>query len=150
MNIRPAVTTEDAFKALTLIRLLAEYENLAGPDDAAAQRFIDDATAPEPRRFELFLAETDGEAVGYALCFQTYSTFLCKPSLYLEDIFVAKPWRGKGFGKALLSHCIELAKSRGCGRVEWTVLDWNTPAQEFYQSLRAKHLSEWQLYRLLI
>jgi GNAT superfamily N-acetyltransferase len=135
MTIRKAESEDDALKALSLIRLLAEYEHLEGPDESAAGRFVCDVLKRE-------------NAVGYVLFFQTYSTFLCKPCIYVEDLFVEKPWRGKGFGKALLTYCIDLARQRGCGRVEWSVLDWNTPAQEFYQSLGALHMTAWQPYRL--
>jgi GNAT superfamily N-acetyltransferase len=149
MTIRKAESEDDALKALSLIRLLAEYEHLEGPDESAAGRFVCDVLKRENAPFELYLAETENdEAVGYVLFFQTYSTFLCKPCIYVEDLFVEKPWRGKGFGKALLTYCIDLARQRGCGRVEWSVLDWNTPAQEFYQSLGALHMTAWQPYRL--
>jgi GNAT superfamily N-acetyltransferase len=84
------------------------------------------------------------------LFFQTYSTFLCRPSLYIEDLFILPEHRGKGYGKKLLTLCLDLARERGCGRVEWAVLDWNTAAQDFYKKSGAKHLSEWHLYRVLI
>ena len=147
--IRRATTTEDAHTLIDLIKKLAEFEKLAGPDDAGIERLIDDGFRRAVPLYEAYLAETsDGKAVGYALMFQTYSTFLCRPSIYIEDLFVLPEHRGGGYGKALLTHCIKLADKRGCGRVEWTVLDWNTGAQEFYKALGAKHLTEWYLYRL--
>jgi GNAT superfamily N-acetyltransferase len=122
---------------------------LTPPDAAAQQRLIADGFG-ERARFETWLAFTDAspEPVGYALIFETYSSFLARPSLYLEDIFVLPEYRGHGIGSALLRHCIGLAKERGCGRVEWTCLDWNTKAQCVYEKLGAERLSQWFLYRL--
>lgn len=139
----------DAPAVLDLIGKLAEYEKLSGPDADARERFIRDGFQLAPPRFEVWIAEDNaGSALGYALFFETYSTFLARPTLYLEDLFVLPEHRGRGIGKALMNHCIRLAKERGCGRMEWTCLDWNTTAQEFYASLGAQRLSEWYIYRL--
>jgi GNAT superfamily N-acetyltransferase len=86
--------------------------------------------------------------VGYSIFFETYSTFLANPTLYLEDIFVLPNYRNRGIGSALLQHAIQIAHERGCGRMEWTCLDWNNKAQAVYERLGARHLSEWYLYRL--
>jgi GNAT superfamily N-acetyltransferase len=88
------------------------------------------------------------EPTGYAILFETYSSFLARPTLYLEDIFILPQYRSRGLGLGLLHHCIQLAYERGCGRMEWTVLDWNTKAQRVYDGLGARRLSEWFLYRL--
>lgn len=150
-RIRKAATRQDGRALIGLIRKLAEFERLAGPDDAAAERFLYDGFVRQPPSFDAYLMETaQGEAIGYLLLFQTYSTFLCRPSLYIEDLFVMPEHRGRGCGKLLLEFCLALARARGCGRVEWTVLDWNTSAQEFYKSFGAKHLSEWLLYRVTV
>ncbi|HEY3328665.1 MAG TPA: GNAT family N-acetyltransferase [Capsulimonadaceae bacterium] len=147
--IRRATTIADAHTLITLIQALADFEHLDGPDASAISRLIADGFEREHPLYEAYLAETDtGDAVGYVFIFQTYSTFLCRPSIYVEDLFVLPEHRGAGYGKALLTYCIQLAHERGCGRVEWTVLDWNTTAQDFYKSIGAKHLTEWHLYRL--
>src|SRR6478609_7003539 len=125
-------TSADAETVLRLIVALAEFERLPPPDGAARQRLIGDAFGPRPR-FEIFLAELDGQVVGYAFVFETYSTFLAMPTLYLEDLFVLDEFRGRGVGYALFRYCAEEALRRGCGRFEWVVLDWNTNAITFYE-----------------
>lgn len=153
-TVRPAESAEDGALIVGLIRALADFERLEGPDDEAAARIIRDGFETDPPMYRALLAvddsesDTPGGAIGYAITFNTYSTFLGKPSLYLEDLFVLPAHRGRGIGKALLMRCIEIARQTGCGRVEWSVLDWNTEAQRFYNSLGAKHLKEWHLYRL--
>jgi GNAT superfamily N-acetyltransferase len=137
----------DLDAVLALIRGLAEFEKLPGPDEAAAARFKADATATPPR-FELHVAELAGEVVAYALSFMTYSTFLARPSLYLEDLYVRPDRRGRGIGEALLKRLAATAVERGCGRFEWTVLDWNERAQKFYRGLGANILGEWELCRV--
>jgi GNAT superfamily N-acetyltransferase len=139
----------DLPSVVTLIRALAEFEKLPGPDDAAAARFTADAAA-DPPRFELLVAEADGAGavVGYALFFTTYSTFLARPGLYLEDVFVRPERRGRGIGTAFLRALASLAQARGCGRFEWTVLDWNVDAQRFYRALGAEILPQWQVCRV--
>jgi GNAT superfamily N-acetyltransferase len=147
-SIRRA-TRDDAPVLIGLIIALAEFEKLTPPDAEAQQRLVEHGFGERPR-FEAWLAFSDSshEPVGYALIFETYSSFLARPSLYLEDIFVLPEHRGRGVGSALLRHCIRLASERGCGRVEWTCLDWNTKAQCVYENLGAERLSQWLLYRL--
>jgi GNAT superfamily N-acetyltransferase len=94
------------------------------------------------------LAEIEGTPVGFALFFHNYSTFLAKPGLYLEDLFVLPEYRGRGFGKALLVHLAHLAVQRGCGRFEWSVLDWNEPSIQFYKSLGAVPMADWSIFRM--
>lgn len=137
----------DAGAVLELIVALADFERLPPPDEAARGRLIADAFGEKPR-FEIFLAEVDGRVAGYAFVFETYSTFRALPSLYLEDLFVLEAYRGRGVGYALFKHCAQEALRRGCGRYEWTVLDWNIHAIKFYERLGARHLSDWKLYRL--
>jgi GNAT superfamily N-acetyltransferase len=139
----------DADGLLRLIAALAEFEKLTPPDAEAKTRLIEDGFGERPR-FETWLAFVDDrpEPVGYAFFFETYSSFLARPTLYLEDIFVLHEHRGRGIGSALLNHCIGLAHARGCGRMEWTCLDWNTKAQCVYEKLGARRLSEWYLFRL--
>lgn len=142
-------TNADAPGLLRLIVALAEFEKLTPPDASAQQRLIKDGFGPRPR-FESWLAfwQDEPQPVGYAIVFETYSSFLAWPTLYLEDIFVLPACRGRGIGSALLDQCIQLAQERGCGRMEWTCLDWNTKAQCVYEKLGARRLSEWFLYRL--
>ena len=133
---------------IDLIRALADYERLAPPDGAAIERLRHDALAPQPR-FEAALAFNDaGKAVGYATWFHTYSTFLAKPTIYLEDLFVREDARESGAGSALFEHVRTLGAERGCGRMEWTVLDWNTLAREFYKRRQATWMKDWLLYRV--
>ncbi len=140
-------TPDDAETILGLIVALAEFERLPPPDESARQRLVADAFGPHPR-FEIFLAELNGSVAGYAFVFETYSTFLALPSLYLEDLFVLTEYRGRKIGYALFKRCAQEALLRGCGRFEWTVLDWNAHAINFYERLGAKHLDDWRLYRL--
>ena len=139
----------DAAGLVRLIVALAEFEKLTPPDAEAQARLIQDAFGGKPR-FEPWLAFWNGttEPVAYAILFETYSTFLAQPTLYLEDLFVLPDYRSRGIGSALLRHCIQLAHERGCGRMEWTVLDWNVKAQKVYDGLGARRLNEWFLYRL--
>jgi GNAT superfamily N-acetyltransferase len=130
-----------------LVVALAEFERLPPPDETALGRLLADAFGPRPR-FEIFLAEADGQVVGYAFVFETYSTFLALPTLYLEDLFVLPEYRGRRIGYELFMHCVREAVRRGCGRMEWAVLEWNRHAIAFYERLGAQHLSDWRLYRL--
>jgi len=139
-------TASDADLLISLILGLAEFEKLEPPDKAAQQRLVADAFGPHPR-FEVFLAEVDTKAAGYAFTFETYSTFLALPTLYLEDLFVLPEFRGKRVGYALMLFLAREAVKRGCGRMEWTVLDWNRHAIEFYNRLGGQHLEEWYYYR---
>jgi GNAT superfamily N-acetyltransferase len=144
--IRPA-TAADVPTIAQLIRDLAEYEKLAGEVVLDEAKLASDLFGPRPFA-EVLIAEDSGEAVGFALFFHNYSTFLGRPGLYLEDLFVKPAFRGKGLGKALLVGLAKLAVERGCGRVEWSVLDWNEPSIAFYTSLGAKPMDEWTVYRL--
>lgn len=134
---------------LRLIHALARFEKLEGPDAAAEARLLEHGFGERPR-FETWFVEVEGSEhpVGYAVLFETYSTFLAKPTLYLEDLFVLEDWRRRGLGKALLDHCVGLAEARGCGRMEWTCLDWNRKAQVVYEGMGARRMNEWLLYRL--
>jgi len=132
---------------LGLIRELAEYERLADavvatPELLAEHLFGDNPVA------EAVIAELAGEAVGFALFFRNFSTFVGKPGLYLEDLYVRESARGQGVGRVLLEHLAGIAHERGYGRMEWSVLDWNQPAIDFYESLGARPMSEWTVYRL--
>jgi GNAT superfamily N-acetyltransferase len=147
--IRPAVRA-DAPALIHLIIALAEFEKLEPPDEAAQARLIEDAFGTKPR-FEAWLGFNENETppVAYAIFFETYSSFLARPSLYIEDIFVLPEYRKLGIGAALLKKAVELAQARDCGRVEWTALDWNTNAQRVYEDkLGARRMSEWYLYRM--
>ena len=141
---------EDAPTLLRLIDALADYEQLDRPDASARERLVRDGVENDPPRFHAFLAH-DGEggrAVGYAIVFETYSSFLARPTLYIEDIFVLPDARCRGVGSALFQRLAQEAVARGCGRMEWVVLDWNELAQTFYQRRGAQHLAEWHYYRL--
>lgn len=137
-------TVRDVPTILELIRGLADYEKLSGEVEATAARLRRHGFGPR-RYFETLLCERDGAAVGFALYFYTYSTFLARPTLYLEDLFVRPDERRRGAGKALLSALAALALKRGCGRMEWAVLDWNTPSIKFYETLGARLRREWIL-----
>lgn len=135
---------------LAFIRGLAEYEKLTAGFEATEEKllrslFPDDGSTPAAH---CVLAFSDDVPAGFALYFFNYSTFLALPGLYLEDLFVQPEFRGQGIGKALLLHLAKIANARGCGRMEWTVLDWNQPAIDFYESLGARRMREWQICRL--
>jgi GNAT superfamily N-acetyltransferase len=140
-------TPTDIPAIVHLIRALAEYEKLSHQVVVDEARLREHLFGPKPYA-EVLLAEDGGQVVGYALFFHTYSTFLGRPSLYLEDLFVLPEQRGQGHGKALLARLARLAVERDCGRFEWMVLDWNTPAIEFYESLGAALAPEWKLCRM--
>jgi len=132
---------------LRFIRALAAYEKLT--DDCVADEAALRANLFGPKPFaEVLLIEAAGAAAGFALFFHNFSTFLGKPGIYLEDLFVDPAQRGKGYGKALLKRLAEIAVERGCGRLEWSVLDWNQPSIDFYLSLGARPMDEWTIYRL--
>jgi GNAT superfamily N-acetyltransferase len=143
-NIR-AAEPRDLPSVVGLVRALADFEKLPGPDEAAARRLIDDFAAG---RYSLFVAEAGDDIVGYALYFFTYSTFLARPSLYLEDLFVHPSARGRGVGERFMRALANEAERRGCGRFEWTVLDWNVDAQKFYRRLGAEILPSWWICRV--
>jgi len=138
---------EDADTLLGLIDALADYEHLPRPDGEARRRLVEHGFGGE-RLFRALLLEVGGRAVGYALYFFTYSTFLARPSLYLEDIFVLPEERNHGYGTALMRHLSREALKAGCGRMEWQVLDWNESSIRFYEGLGAKRMRDWLPYRL--
>lgn len=140
--------TEADFEAFfSLIIALADYERLAPPDFDAKQRLKRDAFSERPK-FEAYLAFLREAPVGYAIIFETYSSFLAKPTLYLEDLFVLPSARKQNVGFGLFKFLIALALERGCGRMEWQVLNWNQLAINFYERLGAVHQAEWLPYRL--
>ena len=132
---------------LAFIKGLAEYERLASAV-VATEAQLHATLFGQPRFAEVVIARIAGEPVGFALFFHNYSTFLAQPGIYLEDLFVLPDYRGAGVGRALLGHLAHLAIHRGCGRLEWCVLDWNEPAIAFYERLGARALGDWTTYRL--
>ena len=150
IEIRHA-TRDDVTLILAFIRELAEYEKLAH-DVVATEQGLRETLFPETGRplAEVLIAEHDARPAAFALFFQNYSTFLAKPGIYLEDLFVRGQFRGKGIGRGLLAHLAELGRERGYGRLEWSVLDWNEPAIRFYESLGAEPMSHWTVYRLTL
>ncbi len=140
-------TPADAEVLLGLIDALADYEKLARPDAAARERLVNDAFS-DPARIETFLVELDRRVVGYALVFETYSSFLARPTLYLEDVFVLPQHRRGGVGREVMRQLAREAVRRGCGRMEWQVLTWNEPAIGFYDKLGARRMDDWVAYRL--
>jgi GNAT superfamily N-acetyltransferase len=148
MNIRPA-TPSDIPLVLKFIQDLAEYEKLAHEVEAT-EATLQATLFPRDGRpaAECILAFEGAEPAGFAIFFSTYSTFLARPGLYLEDLFVIPEMRGRGIGKALILNLAKLANQRGCGRMEWSVLDWNQPAIDFYEALGARRLTEWTTCRL--
>ena len=145
-RIEPA-TERDVPTILRLIEGLADYENLSGdvivtPEKLRATLF------GSGRAAEVLLARAGSEAIGFAVFFRSYSTFLGQPGIYLEDLFVLPEWRKRGCGRQLLARVARTAVERGCGRLEWSVLDWNEPAIRFYKSLGALEMDEWTVYRV--
>ena len=145
--IRPAEAS-DGEALLDLIDALADFEKLPKPDAAARKRLLQDAFGVR-KRIDVFLAVFEEKPVAYAIVFETYSSFLALPSLYLEDIFVLSEYRGRQVGHRLFVYCVGEAYRRGCGRMEWTVLDWNRSAIDFYERAGAHRLTEWLSYRLM-
>jgi GNAT superfamily N-acetyltransferase len=144
--LRPAGPA-DVPTLLGLIRGIAEYERLAHEVEATEALLREHGFGPRPV-FEAILAERDGHAVGFALYFFTYSTFTGRPTLYLEDLFVRPEERRAGIGRQLLRRLARVAVERRCGRMEWSVLDWNTPARDFYFRLGARAMDEWTVFRM--
>jgi len=138
---------EDAESLVNLVRDLAVYEKLEDLAKATSADFHRHLFGPRPVA-EAVIAEANGHPVGYALWFTTFSTFRGQPGIYLEDIFVKPEFRGRGIGKSLLATVARLAVERGCGRLEWAVLDWNSPSIAFYRALGARPMDEWTVYRL--
>ena len=142
-----ATTEADVPIILSLIRELAEYER--APDAVVAtEAGLREVLFGAKRSAEVLLALENREAVGFAVYFYNFSTWLGRPGLYLEDLFVRPALRGKGYGRALLERLAQIAKERGCGRMEWAVLDWNDPAIQFYRKLGAEPMDEWTVFRL--
>ncbi|MEK7264752.1 MAG: GNAT family N-acetyltransferase [Pseudomonadota bacterium] len=146
LTLRSAVTG-DAPVILQFISDLAAYEKLADAAVASAADIDRALFCANPKAFAL-IAEWEGKPCGLALYFFNFSTFLGKHGVYLEDLFVPEKYRGKGIGKALLVRLAQIARENDCGRLEWSVLDWNAPAIEFYKSLGAVAMDEWTIYRL--
>ena len=148
VSIRPAVRGDEA-ALFELVRALAVYERLESAVTGSAEALAEHLFAERPIA-EAILAERDGRAVGFALFFQTYSTFLTRPGLYLEDLFVLASERRSGIGGALFSEVMRIAKERGSGRLEWAVLDWNAPAIAFYERMGARLLVDWRVCRIVL
>ncbi|HEV2321512.1 MAG TPA: GNAT family N-acetyltransferase [Gammaproteobacteria bacterium] len=146
LRIRNA-TPADVGLILGFIRELAEYEKLAH-EVVATEADLRRSLFGERPAAECIIAESGGKPAGFALFFHNFSTFLGKPGLYLEDLYVKPGLRGQGVGRKLLAHLARLAVSRGCGRFEWAVLDWNEPAIRFYQGLGARMLQDWRVNRV--
>lgn len=131
---------------LSFIRALAEYENMS--DEVVADEALLEEWIFDKKKAEVIFAVEDGKEVGFALFFHNFSTFLGRAGIYLEDLFVLPEYRGKGYGKALLKRLAAIATERGCGRLEWSCLDWNRPSIDFYLSLGATPMSDWTTYRM--
>jgi GNAT superfamily N-acetyltransferase len=140
-------TIDDVDLIFDFICQLADYEKMA--DEVVADKELLRRTLFGERKVaEIVIASFDGEPAGFALFFHNYSTFLGRPGIYLEDLFVVPDLRGRGIGRILLSYLAKLALERGCGRLEWWVLDWNEPAIRFYERLGAKSMDEWTVFRV--
>jgi GNAT superfamily N-acetyltransferase len=146
LKIRPG-TGADAETIATLVRELADYEKLLPEAKGTAEDFRREIDAPNPV-IRVLIAEWNGEPAGFALYFFNFSTFVARPGLYLEDLFVRPAHRAHGIGRALLRELARIAQQRDCGRMEWAVLDWNEPALGFYKTLGARPLKEWIVHRL--
>ncbi len=140
-------SAQDVPLILTLIKELAEYERLSH-EVVATEGSLREWLFGDRPVAEVLIGEHAGEAAGFALLFHNFSTFLGKPGIYLEDLYVRPEFRRAGVGRALLTHLARLARERGCGRVEWSVLDWNEPAIGFYRDIGASPVSGWTVYRL--
>jgi GNAT superfamily N-acetyltransferase len=147
VSVRRA-TMDDADMVLKLVNDLAVYEKLSPPDVAAQKRLVRDMSGDKPR-IEVYIAEYDGKPAGYAIVLESYSSFLALPSLYVEDLFVMPDYRKKKLGYALFVTMAREAVRRGCGRMEWTALDWNTLATDFYKRVGGRHVADLQFFRML-
>lgn len=143
------VHKRDAKEFLSLIDALADFEKLKRPSPGARRRLTRDAFGKR-RRFDAYLAFAGHTPAGYAIVFETYSSFLARPTLYLEDIFILPEYRKLGIGGRLFNFCLSEAKRRRCGRFEWVVLDWNVNAIRFYERRKAAPMKEWLLYRIVL
>jgi len=146
LRIRPA-REEDCAVIVELIRGLAQFEKLTHVFEATPEHLREHLFGERPCA-EVLIGEWEGKPVAFALFFQNYSTFLCRPGLYLEDVFVVPEFRSKGIGKAMLVRLAQIAVERGCGRFEWAVLDWNTKAIDFYKRLGAVAMDDWTIFRM--
>jgi len=142
-----AAAREDAAPILEMVKELAAYERLLHTVQATEADLREALFGPRPVA-EAIVADRGGRAVGFALYFHNYSTFIGRPGIYVEDLYVRPAHRGQGIGGALMRHIIRLARDRRCGRVEWAALEWNEPAIRFYEAMGAKALNEWRLFRL--
>jgi GNAT superfamily N-acetyltransferase len=140
-------TLSDIPIILTFIKELAEYEKMSD-DVVANEKLIKEHLFGEKKSAEVVIAYYQNKPVGFALYFYNFSTFLGRPGLYLEDLYVRKQMRGNGFGKALLKHLAKIANQKNCGRMEWAVLNWNEPSIQFYKSLGAEPMNDWTVYRV--
>lgn len=140
-------TKQDIPLILNFIKELAEYEKLLH-EVVATEALLEQSLFGEKAYAEVILAYYEEQPIGFALFFHNYSTFLAKPGLYLEDLYVKPEVRGKGFGKKLLAYLAKLAVERNCGRLEWWVLDWNAPSIAFYKKLGAEPMDDWTVFRL--
>ncbi len=153
-NTEPKIKIKKAKKGdfdriLDLIKELAAFEKLEGPDKIAAKRLYKDTFGKKPL-INMLVAKEGKEILGYAIYFESYSSFLAKKTLFLEDIFITQSRRNTGIGKLFFDKLIEIANDRACGRVEWAVLDWNIDAIAFYNKIGATPLSNWEYYRLTL
>lgn len=146
MQLR-AATIDDCPLILDLIRELADYERLLHAVEATVEGLQAHLFGAQPRA-EALIVEADGALAGFALFFHNFSTFLGKPGLYLEDLYIRPAFRGRGYGRRVMQALARIALERGCGRFEWWVLDWNSPAIEFYRSLGAQPMSDWTVQRV--
>ena len=146
MKIRPA-KIQEVGEVLQLIQNLATYEKAPEQVEARQEDLLKTIFASDPRVF-CDLVEVDGQIAGMAIWFLNYSTWQAKHGIYLEDLFIKPEFRGRGYGKALLKHLAKICDEKGYGRLQWWVLDWNSPAIEFYKSLGAEAMDEWTVYRI--
>jgi GNAT superfamily N-acetyltransferase len=146
VRIEPA-TPADVPVICGLIQELAEFERLQDQFVATEERLRESLFGPQPHA-EVLMARLNNDSAGFALFFHNYSTFRAQPGIYLEDLYIRPAYRGRGYGKALLSHIANLAVQRGCGRFEWSVLDWNQRAIDFYKKLGAVPLNDWTMFRV--
>jgi GNAT superfamily N-acetyltransferase len=146
LEIRTA-TEGDVPLILSLIKELAEYERLSH-EMSATEETLRDSLFGERAAAEVLIGECEGQPAAFALFFHNFSTFLGRPGIYLEDLYVRPEFQGRGLGRAMLVHLARLAKKRGCGRLEWWVLDWNEPAIRFYKTLGAVPMDDWTVYRV--
>ncbi len=146
IDIRRA-KSKDIKQIFSFIKELAKYEKLS-KDVVATEKLLNDNLFGKRKYAEVLIAKFNGEDAGFALFFHNFSTFVGKPGIYLEDIYVRENYRNKGIGKALFIELVKLAKERDCGRIEWSVLDWNLPSIKFYKGLGAEPMKDWTVYRL--